>query len=494
MFASPLLPYPKLTSVSRRFPLWGLVALSFSGYLALCLWMPLLAHYGRLPLADVRTFSPSLLQGLLYGLLIGGLFALYAAAFAQVRQGQKRLSLPQLLLATLLFILPLLFTYPINATDIYRYVIGGQTTSLYDANPFATPPSQLPDASIAAYAGEWADATSPYGPVWETAAAAITRVSGNNLLLGLLMFKGLAALLHLAIAGLIWQVLAGQETAVRTAFTLLWAWNPGLLLTFVVDGHNDILMLFWLLLGVWVMRRGHLTTGLLLMVLAPLTKFIGLLPLPFFFLAAWRQIPAWRGRARLAAGTAVGALALVLITFLPFGSPFHYAQRLLYEATSVPGFSPVVLLFYLANLLGIPPTYSLLYGLGGALALTAVGAGLWLLWLAAHGRSPIRSAADIFALYIAQALSFRIWYAAWPFPWLLLDAAEAPDPRQTFRLQAGLWFLLTSQLSVLIYGHLRAYALGGSSILAHLVGVPFTFGLPLFAAWRQYRALKPAEE
>ena len=87
--------------------------------------MPLLAHYGRLPLADVRTFSPSLLQGLLYGLLIGGLFALYAAAFAQVRQGQKRLSLPQLLLATLLFILPLLFTYPINATDIYRYVIGG---------------------------------------------------------------------------------------------------------------------------------------------------------------------------------------------------------------------------------------------------------------------------------------------------------------------------------------------------------------------------------
>ena len=152
--------------------------------------MPLLAHYGRLPLADVRTFSPSLLQGLLYGLLIGGLFALYAAAFAQVRQGQKRLSLPQLLLATLLFILPLLFTYPINATDIYRYVIGGQTTSLYDANPFATPPSQLPDASIAAYAGEWADATSPYGPVWETAAAAITRVSGNNLLLGLLILKG----------------------------------------------------------------------------------------------------------------------------------------------------------------------------------------------------------------------------------------------------------------------------------------------------------------
>ncbi len=485
MFASPLLPYPKLTSVSRRFPLWGLVAFSFSGYLALCLWMPLLANYGRLPLADVRTFSPSLLQGLLYGLLIGGLFALYAAAFAQVRQRQKPVSLPQLLLTTLLFIVPLLVTYPINATDIYRYVIGGQTSSLYDANPFTTPPSQLPDPTIAAYAGEWADATSPYGPVWETAAAAITRVSGNNLLLGLLLFKGLAALLHLAIAGLIWQVLAGQETAVRAAFTLLWAWNPGLLLTFVVDGHNDILMLFWLLLGVWAMRRGHLTTGLLLMALAPLTKFIGLLPLPFFFLAAWRQIPALRGRARLAVGTAVGGLLLVFLAFLPFGSPIQYAQRLLYEATGVPGFSPSVLLFYLANVLGIPPTYPLLYGVTGMLAVIAAGMGLWLLWLAGHGRSPIRSAADIFALYIAQALSFRIWYASWPFPWLLLDAAEAPDPRQAFRLQVGLWFLLTSQLSVLIYGHLRFYALGGSSLLAHIIGVPFTFGLPFLFAWLQ---------
>jgi hypothetical protein len=119
--------------------------------------------------------------------------------------------------------------------------------------------------------------------------------------------------------------------------------------------------------------------------------------------------------------------------------------------------------------------------------ITAVFIGTWLLWRTWQGRSPLRSTADIFAVYILQALSFRIWYAAWPFPWLLLDDVEEEkgNGRFSYRLRVGLWFLLTSQLSVLIYGHLRLYAFGGSQMAAHLVGVPFTFGLPfLLAKWR----------
>jgi len=489
--SSPRLSLPSGFPIRRgRLPIWLLAALSLAGYLALCWWMPLLPNYDRLPLADVRTFSPSLAGGLLYGLLLIGLFGVYGLAYRQVRCDTRPFPLPLLLLTTGLFILPLLFTYPINANDVYRYVIRGRNTSHYGANPFTTPPGQLPDNPFAAYAGEWQDATSPYGPVWEASAAAVASLSGDSLLGGLLLFKAFTALLHLGVAVLIWLLLREQETAVRAAYTLLWAWNPALLLIFVVDGHNDILMLFWLVLGAWVMRRGRLTTGLLVMLLAPLTKFIGLLALPFFCLAAWRQLPGWRARLWLVGGTAVGGLALVFLTFLPFGSPVTYGQRLLYEATGVPGFSPAVLLFFLAGVVGVPPSYALLVGLGGAFALAAVGIGLWLLWRAGNGRSPLRGTADIFALYIAQALSFRIWYAAWPFPWLLLDDAAAPSAWHTYRLHVGIWFLLTAQLSVLIYGHLRVYALGGSALLAHVIGVPFTFGLPFLLAWYRTRPTK----
>jgi putative flippase GtrA len=85
--------------------------------------------------------------------------------------------------------------------------------------------------------------------------------------------------------------------------------------------------------------------------------------------------------------------------------------------------------------------------------------------------------AAVFAGYVATALTFRIWYSTWPFAWLVLD-----HQHHRRALSAGFWFLLTAHLSILIYGHLRVYALGGSQTLAHLIGVPFTFVLPLFLA------------
>ena len=60
-------------------------------------------------------------------------------------------------------------------------------------------------------------------------------------------------------------------------------------------------------------------------------------------------------------------------------------------------------------------------------------------------------------------------------------------PHPSFRLRAGIWLLLTTQLSVLIYGHLRVYILDGDFFLAHLIGVPFVFALPLILAKRGVR-------
>ena len=50
-------------------------------------------------------------------------------------------------------------------------------------------------------------------------------------------------------------------------------------------------------------------------------------------------------------------------------------------------------------------------------------------------------------------------------------------------LLGGLTFLATAQASVVIYGHLRVFALGGDQVLAHLIGVPFAFGLPLLVTY-----------
>ncbi|MEM7116859.1 MAG: polyprenol phosphomannose-dependent alpha 1,6 mannosyltransferase MptB [Chloroflexota bacterium] len=377
---------------------WLFSAISLLGYLIFFRLFPLIPAYNQVPLSDVRTFTPSLVSGLGYGVLLVAIYGVYGLTYRGLKRGLFAITLSQILVTTAVFTLPLLFTYPINANDLYRYYIRGRIRSVQGESPFTQPPNAFPDDPYLPLAGEWADATSPYGPFWELAAAGITSLAPDNLLLGMVLFKLLGAVAHGATAVLIWQLLVHRETAVRAAVTLLWAWNPALLLFFVTDAHNDVLMIFWLVLGYWVIQsKKRPLLGFLILVLGVLTKPIGLLVLPFFFLAEARQLKTSQERRSFLAKTAVGSLLLTALAFLPFGSPLDLATRLLSEASAGGGFSPIVFLILLVRGLGGSVSLSLLSQIAlGLFGLTA----LWLMWggLAKRPFAPIRQRRHFYCL------------------------------------------------------------------------------------------------
>jgi alpha-1,6-mannosyltransferase len=475
-----------VTVTARIFPKFPnnftLLALAlFGGYLLFWGWFPLRPYFNTLPLQDVRSLAPSLLAGLGYGLLLLALFGLYWLAFRLVDQGRAVPSLIFLLGTAVLFAIPLLQTYPINANDLFRYVIRGRLTSIYGENPYDTPPDAIADDPFLPLAGEWEDATSPYGPLWELLAGGITGVTQDNLLAGLLSFKLVGLLAHLACGWLIWRLLAHAGPNRQRSTTLLWLWNPALLLMFVVDAHNDVLMMVGQLVAVWFWRQKRPSLTLFFLLLAALIKPIALLPIPFFALAIWRELDSSAARLRLVAWGVLWGGTAVFLSFLPFGSPADLALRLLREASNIPGFSPATLALLLASEGGQPVTADFIEFMANLFRLPFFLLMVWLLWLGwRNGRSPLRAAADTLFAYSVQALSFRLWYSTWPFPWLLLEDNGETSP--AYRLRVGLWFLLNVQLSVLIYGHLRAYVLGGSQLAAHLIGIPFVFGLPFLLA------------
>lgn len=465
-------------------------AASWVGYLVFWGWFPLRPYHNTLPLQDVRSLAPSLLAGAGYGLLLLALFGLYWLAFRLVDRGRAGPSLLFLLGTAVLFAIPLLQTYPINANDLFRYVIRGRLTSVYSQNPYDTPPDAIASDPFLPLAGEWEDATSPYGPLWELLAAGITGITQDNLLAGLGSFKLVGLLAHLACGWLIWRLLASAAPNRQRSYTLLWLWNPALLLMFVVDAHNDVLMMVGQLVAIWFWRQKRPSLTLFFLLLAALVKPIGLLAIPFFALAIWRELPDLAARLRLFGWGVVWGGTAVLLSFLPFGSPLDLALRLLREASNIPGFSLATLALLLAGEWGQPVTAELIEWMANGFRLPFLLLIGWLLWLGwRNGRSPLRAAADTFFAYSLQALSFRLWYSTWPFPWLLLaDNGETSLP---YRLRVGLWYLLTAQLSVLIYGHLRAYVLGGSQLAAHLIGIPFVFGLPFLLALITNHQTKP---
>ena len=455
--------------------------MSLAGAIVFALWFPLLPTYQQAPPLDIRSFAPSALNGLAYAVLVCLLFALNGLAARQVRLQKRPLSLKKLCGTAVLLGLPYLFIYPINANDIYRYVIRGRITSFYAQNPFLIPPTAFPNDPFTPLAGEWASVTTPYGPLWELAAGGLTLISGDNLWLGLLLFKLLGLLTLIGTAVLVWLLSQSSVTPKRFAIPLLWAWNPALLLMFVGDGHNDGLMIFLLLLGYFSIQRGRKLLGFWIMVLAALVKPIALLVLPIFFLALLRGVGNGRQKLRFVLLSSFGSLLLLWLSFLPFASPFLLIERLIHEAAAGAGFSITTFVYFGLQTIGLPLSIALIGQISLLLFALVLLVLLWLTW---RGRAAERGAADIFAAYILQALNFRIWYAVWPYPWLLVDGLREATAAAGYRLRIGWWFLLTTQLSVVIYGHLRLFALGGSHHWAHLIGVPITFGLPfLLAKW-----------
>ena len=274
--------------------LWPALLLSGAGYVGLALWFPLRPNLAYKPAADILFLAHSLGNGLAYAGLLILLFILLLVAVRGVwlRGVWPADSAPAywrtlfaILAVTALFGLPLVFTFPINATDIFRYGLQGRISSSYVGNPFVEPLTNYSTDPLFSYAGKWVDETTPYGPVWESAAGLITQASSDSVYGTLVGFKGFGLFLLLATSVVLWQLLSTLPINRRAAYVVLWAWNPALLLSFVAQGHNDALMLFWLLLGMLAMQRSRPVAGLSMIVIATLTKPIALLMLPIFMVS-----------------------------------------------------------------------------------------------------------------------------------------------------------------------------------------------------------------
>ena len=127
--------------------------------------------------------------------------------------------------------------------DIQSYVSASQSGARYFAYP---PAGFLP-------------ATTPilYGPSWLAIASLLVNAGSHNMLLVIMLFRGLALLAHLANTSLIWAILTITAPAQRLPGTLLYAWNPLVLVELAGNGHYDGLVICLLLLAIWLYTRHY---------------------------------------------------------------------------------------------------------------------------------------------------------------------------------------------------------------------------------------------
>lgn len=184
---------------------------------------------------------------------------LFAAVYLAYRRAPARPSRAYwgvLGLFALLFCGTLLFMFPVGAADLFDQIFRGRILGHYGANPFFATPNDFPDDPLRAWVGNWANTGSPYGPAWELPAAAMSRLAGDDLWTNLLAFKGLVIGAYVVAALCLWGTLRRLRPDWAARGLLLFAWNPLILFETAGNGHNDMVMIAWLLAALYLLARG----------------------------------------------------------------------------------------------------------------------------------------------------------------------------------------------------------------------------------------------
>jgi hypothetical protein len=248
-----------------------------------------------------------------YCLLLLVLFGAYALAARTVAGYSSRL-LAIAVFGPAAVILVILATTPFMlAADVYSYAAYGRIFALYHIDP-AVEAVKLPaDDPFPKLWGEQLPPSS-YGPAWTLISAGVATYAEKNVGLTVLLYRGLAVAAVLATAGLIGLSLRQIAPDRVIQGTLLFLWNPLVILESAVSGHNDVVMAAFFVAGIALHLRGRRLLAVVWFSLSVLIKFATAPLVPIYVLMVLRQLPNWRARIGfLAQAAVVGTLTLAAI-------------------------------------------------------------------------------------------------------------------------------------------------------------------------------------
>ena len=212
-------------------------------------------------------------------LLFGAQFiALLAASRAQRDERPMARRWIALLIygAPVIFTLIMIWMQPVTTTDLYGYIARGYLSVHFHENPMMTAASRLPGGFAVDRPA------SPYGPGWLMIASLFSWISGENLLVNMLLFKALAAISVLVAMVLVDQLAKRLYPERRLRIAVLFGWSPLLFFETVGNGHNDIVMVVCVLAAFALMLRGRSQAAFAFLVIGAVIKYLSA-----FFVPLW---------------------------------------------------------------------------------------------------------------------------------------------------------------------------------------------------------------
>ncbi|MEI6690943.1 MAG: hypothetical protein WCL07_04315 [bacterium] len=221
--------------------------------------------------------------------------------------------------------LALLFglAYPMLTHDIFNYLFHARIVVNYHANPHLLAPQVFVGDPWLRFM-HWVHSPSAYGPVFTATMLVPYLVGMTKLTTSLLAYKLLACASYLLAIYLVGEIAKRNKLIDPNKARLLVALNPIILTEWLINAHNEVLMVTLMLLAWWMVGENKLWRGWSAIALSAGLKYAAILVAPALLL--WKFVGE-----RWALWIAV--LSLVIT---PFVYHFDFQYQIWYITWAIP--------------------------------------------------------------------------------------------------------------------------------------------------------------
>lgn len=225
-------------------------------------------------------YSNRLLVSILYGVFIIGFFGFYIYFLSySKRQKLDYKQLRFLFLPTAL----LLFSYPaILSYDIFNYLATAKVTFFYVENPYLVMPVEFLNDTMLMYTRA-ANKYALYGPSWIILTSVPFFLSFGNILFQILLLKVLVAVFYIGTLFVLYRLTKNYYSVV------FFGLNPLVVIETFVSGHNDIVMVFFMLLGLYLLKEKRVASSFISLFVSIFIKFASVFLLPIWLYVLYNR-------------------------------------------------------------------------------------------------------------------------------------------------------------------------------------------------------------
>ena len=226
----------------------------------------------------------------IYLLIFLTIFVIYLKV---IKQKEIFKNIKQILIFIAIISFIYMFMLPWTSSDIFYYMGVGELDGVYHQNPYYITMEEfyeqnkenIDDEILEQGANNyWADTTVVYGPIAQLIFKICSTISFKNIDIALLVYKLVNICVHIGSCYLIYKITN------RKKLVLIYGINPFILLEGIANVHNDIIIVFFVLLTLYfLIKKKNIYLSIVFLAIATGIKYFTILLLPVIILYHFRN-------------------------------------------------------------------------------------------------------------------------------------------------------------------------------------------------------------